>query len=352
MQIPTPALALDLDLFEANLSRMATAVKNSGKKLRPHAKAHKCVEIAKRQFAAGACGICVATVPEAELMSKEGFTGLLLTSPLADPGKIGRIVGTGAMVVVDHLQQVEWYEAAAGTANRTIEVLIDLDVGDHRTGASSPEQARNIARAVDRAPHLQLRGFQAYSVSGSHASGAERARNSEHTFRIASSIRDATARDGLRTDILSGGSTGTWEVDLALPELTELQAGTYCLMDLAYRRLGLTFGPALTVLATIVSANHERFVTVDAGFKAFATDRGYGAEAINMPGSEYRWGGDEFGFLDVAGCEHKPRLGDRIEFIPPHCDPTVNLYDRIYACRKEHVEAVWPVMERIPPAPQ
>src|SRR6476659_5399170 len=113
-QLPTPALLLDLDKFEANLARMAARIKESGKSLRPHAKAHKCVEIAKRQIAAGAIGVCVATVAEAELMAAAGIPGLLLTSPVADPLKMARIVKTGAMVVVDHLQQVAWYDQAAG----------------------------------------------------------------------------------------------------------------------------------------------------------------------------------------------------------------------------------------------
>jgi 3-hydroxy-D-aspartate aldolase len=148
-------------------------------------------------------------------------------------------------------------------------------------------------------------------------------------------------------EILSGGSTGTWDIDLALPEVTELQAGSYLFMDLDYRRVGADFRHALTVLATVISANHEAFVTVDAGLKAFSTDRGYGPEAANIPGTGYRWGGDEFGYVDVNGGAPKPKLGNRVEFIPPHCDPTVNLYDRIHACRGENVEAIWPIMARV-----
>ncbi len=342
--IPTPALLLDFDAFEKNLASMADRVKQSGKLLRPHAKAHKCVEIAKRQIAAGASGISVATVAEAEMMAKAGLPGILLTSPVADPLKISRIVETGAMVVVDHVQQVEWYAKAA---NRKVDVLVDLDVGDHRTGASSVEQAIEIAQAADRASRLELRGIQGYSVSGSHAGPLDRQRISEAAFQIAAAARDAMTRAGLCTAILSGGSTGTWEVDLKLPEVTEFQAGSYVMMDLAYRRIGIDFQNAMTVLTTVVSANHDAFVTVDGGLKAFSTDRGYGPEAANLPGSAYRWGGDEFGYLDIAACEHQPRLGDRIEFIPPHCDPTVNLYDRIYVCRGESVEAVWSIMERM-----
>jgi D-serine deaminase-like pyridoxal phosphate-dependent protein len=323
---------------------MAERVRICKKALRPHAKAHKCVEIARRQLAAGACGVCVATLAEAELMAGAGISGLLLTSPVADPLKMSRIAQTGAMVVVDHLLQVEWYQEAARAANRKIDVLVDVDVGDHRTGARPVGEVLEIAQAVDRSIHLQLRGLQAYSVNGSHAGGFEqRQRNSARTFQIAAEVRDAMARAGLSTEILSGGSTGTWDIDTGLPELTELQAGSYVLMDLAYRREGLDFEHALTVMATVVSANHGSLVTVDAGVKAFSTDRGYGPEAPSLPGSRYRWGGDEFGYLDLDEPGSRPKLGDRIEFIPPHCDPTVNLHDAIYACRRELVESIWPV---------
>jgi 3-hydroxy-D-aspartate aldolase len=341
LEIPTPALLLDLDAFEANLSLMADHMKKSGKRLRPHGKAHRCVEIARRQSAAGAIGVCVATVAEAEMMSSAGIAGLLLTSPLADPLKMARAVATGAMVVVDHPLQVDWYNTAARAADRVIDVLIDLDVGDHRTGARSTEQALEIAKAIHHASHLRYRGIQGYSISGSHTSGTEERKNiSKSAFGSAIATRDALARIGMTGDILTGGSTGTWDIDSQLPEVTELQAGSYVLMDLAYGKLGLPFRHALTVLTTVISANHDGFVSVDGGFKAFSTDRGYGPEAVGLPGSSYRWGGDEFGFLD---CENKPSLGDKISFIPPHCDPTVNLYGRIYVHKGDAVEAVWPV---------
>ncbi|HZL56131.1 MAG TPA: alanine racemase, partial [Bryobacteraceae bacterium] len=165
-EIPTPALLLDLDAFEGNLARAAQEARDAGKKLRPHAKAHKCIEIARRQIAAGACGICVATVQEAELMASAGVPDLLFTSPVADPLKIRRIVETGAMAVVDHLKQVEWYQEAASALNVPVALLVDLDTGDHRTGAASLDRAIEIAIGIDRASHLWLRGVQAYSVGG------------------------------------------------------------------------------------------------------------------------------------------------------------------------------------------
>ncbi len=345
-EIPTPALLLDLDAFEANLARMAEQIERSGKNLRPHSKAHKCVEIAKRQIAAGARGACVATVHEAEAMAQGGIPDLLLTSPLADPRAMARLAATGAMAVVDHAQQASWYNEAARAAGRTLDVLIDLDVGDHRTGARSTEQAVEIAQAIDRAANLRLRGLQAYSVEGSHAGGPDKAarqRVSRQAFEIAAETQHALKRLGLAAEILTGGSTGTWDIDTCIPHVTELQAGSYVLMDMAYAKLRLPFRHALAVMTTVVSTNHAGFVTVDGGFKSFSTDRGYGPQAPALPGSAYRWGGDEFGYLDVKECAVKPRLGERIEFIPPHCDPTVNLYRSIHACRGDRVEEVWPV---------
>ncbi|MEO8126455.1 MAG: DSD1 family PLP-dependent enzyme, partial [Bryobacteraceae bacterium] len=220
--------------------------------------------------------------------------------------------------------------------------------GDHRTGARPDGQALAVAEAVDQASNLTLRGNQAYSVLGSHANTREeRRRASEAGFQLASETRRAMDRKGLCTTILTGGSTGSWDIDSDIPEVTEMQAGSYALMDLAYSRLNMPFLRALTVLTTVISANHDAFVTVDAGFKAFSTDRAYGPEAVNLEGAKYRWGGDEFGYVDVEACADKPRLGDRIEFLHPHCDPTVNLYDRIYACRGENVEDVWSVMDRL-----
>jgi 3-hydroxy-D-aspartate aldolase len=345
--IPTPALVIDLDVLEANIARAAADARAAGKLLRPHLKAHKCVPIARRQLAAGACGMCVATVPEAELLAKNGVTGLLLTSPLGDPLKMARAVATGAMVTVDHEAQVAWYQSAGAAAGRSVEVLVDLDIGDHRTGAATPEQALAIAQAVDRAANLRLRGVQAYSVSGSHGKDeAERRRISSGAFAAAQETVELFAKHGLQTDILSGGSTGTWTVDLTLPEVTELQAGSYPLMDLAYRKIDAGFPNAMTVLATVISANHADFVTVDAGFKAFSTDRPFGPEPADLPGGGYRWGGDEFGYIDVKDSAHKLKLGDRLQLLPPHCDPTCNLYERIYGCRGDVVEEVWPVMER------
>jgi D-serine deaminase-like pyridoxal phosphate-dependent protein len=150
--------------------------------------------------------------------------------------------------------------------------------------------------------------------------------------------RELLAR-GLNATRLTGGSTGTWDIDIEIPELTELQAGSYPLMDVAYRKIGgVPFGVAMTVLATVISASHTDRVTVDAGFKAFATDRPFGPVALGVEGAQWQWAGDEHGFLLAPVL---PKIGEQVSFAVPHCDPTVNLHEKMYACRGEFVAEVW-----------
>lgn len=359
--LPTPALLVDLDIFESNLQKMVDHAKSKGKNLRPHAKTHKCPQVARRLIEAGTLGICVATVREAEVMVKSGIHGVHLTSPITDPKKVERMVklagqSTDVMAAVDHVYQVDLYQETAQTQGFSVNLLVDLNVGDRRTGAEPGEMAVKVGRRISESANLKLKGVQAYSGGSSHVNGfdarkahsLERMNQATRTFQM---LKD----EGLPSDILSGGSTGTYNIDTELPELTELQAGSFIFMDLDYRNIGSKkgavyddFGHSLTVLATVVSANHQDRVTVDAGLKAFATDRDFGPEPKDIEGVSYRWGGDEFGILTLESPRQKINLGDKLELIIPHCDPSVNLYDRIYACRKDKVEEIWSVMERLP----
>ena len=342
--LPTPALLLDAELFEANIQRMARHCSQAGKKLRPHAKAHKCTAIAKRQMQAGAGGICVATVNEAELMAGSGITDILLTSPIADPLKCERIaVLEGVSVVVDHPDQVRLYAKAA---QRPINVLVDLDLGDHRTGIAPGQPALELARLIESEPKLTFGGLQAYSVRASHMSMEDGvAEYSATALQQAFETKQLLEQSGIPAPVITGGSTGSYAVDSQLAYVTEVQAGSYALMDVAYARIGVTeFGHALTVLATVISANHADRVTVDAGYKAFATDRTFGPDLVNLPASRHQWAGDEFSY--VLYSERQPRLGEKLRFIPPHCDPNVNLYDRIYVHSGETVLDTWSIMDR------
>jgi D-serine deaminase-like pyridoxal phosphate-dependent protein len=347
--LPTPALLVNLDDLEANIAMLQSAVKSAHKQLRPHAKAHKCVEIARRQVHEGAAGVCVATLAEMELMTSAGI-GVLLTTPIASPLKtdlIAKWIRGDAHIrgVVDHSMQVQLFQESAARAGVTIPLLVDLDIGDHRTGVPCDERAIQLALAIASAPNLRFAGLQAYSVSGSHTEGWEaRRKHSVSAISLALPIQRELLSKGLDAKTLTGGSTGTWDIDLEIPELTELQAGSYALMDVAYRKIGgVPFASAMTVLSTVVSASHPGFVTVDAGYKSFATDRPFGPEAAGLSDVRWQWAGDEHGILHFESGNRTLQPGDRVEFFAPHCDPTVNLYDRIVACRGDRVEAVWPL---------
>ena len=345
----TPAALLRMEPFESNIQKMQSAVSNAGKQLRPHAKAHKCSEVAKRQVKAGAVGVCVATISEMELMTSAGI-GVLLTTPVASSVKTDRIAGfarAGAdiRVVVDHPDQVRLYQQSAAAAGITLNVLVDLDIGDHRTGIPCDERAIKLARQVADSANLRFVGLQAYSVSGSHTEGHEARRKHSHAaIAKAIPIQKQLLDDGLDASTLTGGSTGTWDIDVMIPELTEMQAGSYPLMDVAYRKVvNKDFAPALTLLTTVISTSHPDRVTVDAGFKSFATDRPFGPEPVDLTGVRWEWAGDEHGILHLENPSRPIQMGDQIEFVVPHCDPTMNLHEKIHDVRGNQIEAIWPL---------
>jgi 3-hydroxy-D-aspartate aldolase len=358
-EIPTPALLLDLGRFERNVQKMAAHAKAAGKKLRPHAKTHKCPEIAHRQIAAGAIGVSVAKVGEAEAMAAAGVRNLLITTEVVGPEKIGRLLGVidrqpETLVVVDHPDNVRELGRAMTRAGRVLNVLVDVDVGGRRTGVQPGEPALELGRAVQHEPALNLRGLQGYAGQCAHVIGFdERRRTSRRWMTRLMKTRELFEKHGLPVDVVSGGSSGTFNIDSELPGLTELQSGSYCVMDLDYRRIGGPAGStydefemALTVLTTVISVPSAEMAMIDAGLKAFSTDKPFVPEAVEWPGVEYSWAGDEHGRLTVTQVGRLPRLGDRIEFFPPHCDPTINLYDRFYAMRGNTVEAIWDITGR------
>jgi D-serine deaminase-like pyridoxal phosphate-dependent protein len=358
--LPTPALLVDLDHLQANIQKLADHCRTTGCAVRPHAKTHKCPEIARLQVAAGARGVAVATVPEAEAMVAAGIPGVLLTSPIVDVNKVARMVALAKkdhtlMMAVGHPREVDLLAEAAAAAQVRLNILVDLDVGDRRSGILPGPAALELAERIDGSKWLRIRGLQAYSGRSSHVIGfSRRKKTSQDAMNQAVETRERLRSKGLDSAILSGGSTGTYNIDSELPGGIELQAGSYVVMDNGYRQIGsrdddavyTDFPPSLTVLTSVVSTTHPDRVTVDAGIKAFATDSGGMPQAKDRPGLSYRFSGDEFGQVTAQSGDALPKLGDRLEFYVPHCDPTVNLYDRIYAVRGEAVAAVWPVMAR------
>ena len=356
--LATPALLLDLSAFEQNVARMAAYLKGVKRAFRPHAKTHKCPEVAQAQLASGAAGICVATLHEAEVMAAHEIPGLLITSELVGKPKLKRLMKLAAahrdlMVVVDSTAGAGELSEAASAARVDLNVLLDLNVS-RRTGVAPGPPAVELAQQVACLPRLKLHGVQAYAGQASHTIGfTDRRKVSLAAMTPAVETRYLLEKAGFEAPLLSGGSTGTYNIDSALEGVTELQSGSYVFMDVDYRRIGgqssevyTDFSPALTVVATVISRPSPEVAIVDAGLKAFSTDTSFGPECVSLQGIEYSWGGDEHGRLDLTAAEREVRLGDRLEFLIPHCDPSVNLYDQLYAVRGERVEAVWPISAR------
>src|SRR5262245_2802234 len=358
-EIPTPALLLDLDRFERNLAKMAAHVRAAGKSIRPHAKTHRCPEIARRQIAAGALGVACAKLGEAEVMAQAGVRGLLVTTPVVPESKIRRFLelvrmAPDTMVVADNTENATALDRAAAAAGVTVDVLVDVDVGTRRTGIQPGEPALGLARQIAGSRALRLRGLQGYAGHCAHVMGWAARREASHAaLAPLMATRARLEQAGLPVPIVAGASTGTYDIDSELAGLTELQSGSYCVMDIDYRRIGgrtgdaLTdFEMALTVVATVVSVPTGERAIVDAGLKAFSTDKPFPPEAAERPGVRYGFAGDEHGRLVLEDPDRPVRLGERIEFFPPHCDPAFNLYDRVYAVRGVEVEAEWSIAAR------
>ncbi len=363
LDLATPCLVLDLDRFESNIERMSRFAKSHSVSMRPHAKTHKCVEVARRQIALGAIGISVATIAEAEVMAAAGLRGLLLTAEMVGEPKVSRLMrvmsqAPDTMVVVDNPENVHELQRAAATAGVQLTLLIDLDIGQNRTGIEPGEPALHLAEEISRARNLSLKGICAYAGHAAHVVGFEaRKAASIKAMGQALETRDLLRRNGHTIEILSGGSSGTYNIDPEIDGVTELQSGSYVFMDVEYRKIGgqsgsvyQDFEPALTVLSTVIHRSQKKTI-VDAGLKAFATDRAFGPELSDVSGVTYTFVGDEHGSLKLENPSREVRLGDKLRFIPPHCDPNVNLYDRIYCARGENVEGFWPIMQRATGSP-
>ena len=360
--IPTPALLLDLDAFEANLATMGSFLKTRERGFRPHGKTHKCPDIGKALAQAGAIGHCAAKLSEAEVFAAHGLGGLLVTTAVIGKSKISRAVALAAtrrdtiFVVDDPGNARDLNDAAAAFGGRPpvrLNLAIDLLLG--RTGIEMGEPALKLAQTIASLPHVRLAGLQSYDGGASHTTGFEKRKaRSQESMGRAVETRQLIERSGIECAMLSGGSTGTYNIDADLDGVTELQPGSFMFMDLDYNRIGGQDGPvyqdfrnALTVMTTVVS-QRPGVAIIDGGIKAFSTDRPFTPKAKDPALADviFAWGGDEHGRLDLTSAQREVMLGDRLEFVVPHCDPSVNLYDTIYGLRGNRVEAVWPVAAR------
>jgi len=353
--IETPALVLDIDAFERNLDLMANAVRGSGLALRPHAKSHKCPDIAKAQIARGAVGICCQKVDEAAAFVAAGIANVLVTNEIVAPAKIARLAALARAatvgVLVDDAAVVADLSAAAIQAGGTLHAYVEIDVGAHRCGVLPGAASVAVACAIAAAPGLHFRGLHAYHGAAQHMrTPTERRAAIASASELTALTKSALEAAGIACPVITGAGTGTWQLERDSHVYTELQPGSYIFMDADYNRNALardehSFEQSLYVLSSVMSTPTPQRAIVDAGLKAFAFDSGLPLVTA-AHGLEYVRASDEHGVLRVDSAIARPQLNDRIWLIPGHCDPTVNLYDWIVGVRGERVECVWPITAR------
>jgi 3-hydroxy-D-aspartate aldolase len=355
LQLATPALVLDIAAFERNVAAMQEHCKRVGLKLRPHAKTHKSVSIGRRQMEAGAVGLCCAKLGEAEALADGGLNGLLITSPIVSAQGFARLAALKVrvkdlMVVADSDVCVDGY-AKAVRESKPLKVIVDVDIGLHRTGIAPGEPALKLAQRI-KAAGLTFMGLQGYAGQVQHiANFEERKAKSLEALKLLGETRDLLAANGLPCPIVSGGGTGTYNIDADAQVFTELQAGSYIFMDKQYNEVTIangapmSFETALFVQTTVISANTAGLVTTDAGLKAFATEAGSPLIHSGAPeGASYFFFGDEQGGIFLG--DKKMQAGAIVSCSAPHCDPTVNLYDFYHLVDGDALIDIWPIEAR------
>lgn len=356
LSLPTPCAVIDVAALRRNIDTMAHHARKAGIALRPHAKTQKCAEIARLQLEAGAAGIACATIGEAEALADAGIASLMITSPLAGHEKYARALRLAARtdltLTIDHPDHLAQIELVRSRKALPVSVVVELDVGQGRSGTQSVAAAVSLAERAVFSPAVLFCGIQGFAGQVQHI--AEHDAREHGARQVADALRhtlDGLRQAGITADIVTGGGTGTFDFDCAGP-FNEVQVGSYVFMDADYRRItggngaALPFGQSLFILATVVSANREGQVTVDAGTKALAFNGPAPDLILGMPkGAAYGFAGDEHGIIRLAPESAPPPLGSRVLLAATHCDPTANLYGSYTAISAERIDK-WPVLGR------
>ncbi len=350
-EIPTPALVVDVHAMERNIRRMAVFYADSPCRLRPHFKAHKTPAIARRQLAAGSCtGLTCATVSEAELVVDEGLTDdILIANEVVGPGKAARAAGLAARcdlkVAVDSEAGLEDLARAARRESVEVGVLVDVNVGLPRCGIAPGEPALELAKRVLAAGGVRLRGLMGYEghVVGIEDRAEREGRAAKAMGRLLDTVQMVRDAD-LPCEIVSAGGTGTYDITGRMDGITEIQAGSYVLMDTAYAKLDIPFELAFSVLGTVLSRPRPDLCVGDNGHKACSMDHGNPA-VRGIEGASVLFLSDEHATITLPE-DSELAAGDRIELWPSHIDPTINLHDVLFALDGDGVVEVWPIAAR------
>jgi D-serine deaminase-like pyridoxal phosphate-dependent protein len=347
-ELTTPALVLDIDAAQRNIDHMAARIRELPAEIRPHVKVHKSPELARRQVAAGAIGLCTATVWEAMVMAEAGITDLFVVNTIAGPDKVKALAALARdakiRVAVDDAANAAELSKAVVAAGATLGIMIEVDDGMDRAGVDDADAALALAREVVKLPGLRLDGITGYE---GHCSLTP-----EHDLRLAkqqaamamfTGVADKLIAAGIPMPVLSAGGTGTWEWTASHPRITEIQAGTYAVMDNFHGHMAPGFEHSLTVQATVISVPPGR-VIVDAGNKSMgagglATIVGYPYEALRF---------DEEHGIFVVPDRTTLKVGDSVALVPGYAPGTVNWYDAYHVVKDDVVVDVWPVVPRGP----
>ena len=348
--IDTPALVIDLDLLESNIARMADFFSDIKANLRPHTKTHKTPILAHKQIEAGAQGVTCAKLGEAEVMAAAGIRDILVANQVVGRIKINRLVAlsrhTDIIVAADDANNVREISDAAQTAGTKVNMIIEVDVGMQRCGVPPGEAALNLARVIDDHPGVTFRGIMGYE---GHIIGEPdndiRYDECRKSMTMLADTADYIRKNGLPVEIVSGGGTGTYNVTGTFPGLTEVQAGSYILMDSTYKKRIPEFDCALTVYATIVSRLGDELAVADAGLKTMTNDMGI-QSIRDVEGASLIRQSEEHVKIQLPGASCPIRPGDKIHIIPSHGCTTINLHDRFYGVRNGVVETVWDIAAR------
>lgn len=350
-EVDTPALILELDAFERNLAALQKALAGKKVRLRAHAKTHKCPEIARRQIAAGAVGVCCQKVSEAEALVEGGVGDVLISNEIVGAPKLARLAELSRRarlgVCVDNAENVAQLEKTGGR----LDVYVELEVGMRRCGIAPGEPAVELAKSIAGSSHLRFAGLHAYHGRAQHLRSMEERRSS--IGAAADAVRETKAllaKSGLACPIVTGAGSGTFMFEVESGAWDEIQPGSYVFMDADYARNEWAaplprFEHSLFVLATVMSRPAAHTAVVDAGLKASSVDSGM-PTVWKRPGLAYTRASDEHGVIEISAGAAAPALGDKLSLVPGHCDPTVNLYDWYVGVRGGVVEALWPISAR------
>jgi D-serine deaminase-like pyridoxal phosphate-dependent protein len=340
----TPALVVDLDVFDANVSAMAAMLEGTGKTVRPHVKTHRTPELARRQLGGPAVGVTCATIGEVEAMVDAGIDDVLLANEIVDPGKMGRLAVAARRAritaVADAPEPMEPLSRAAVSAGVTLRVLIDIDVLVHRCGVGSVAEALAIAATVERLPGLELVGIMGFE--GRLRPGAEgRAARVASAYGVLAEFASALRAAALRVDVVSAAGTSTLREAIADPTITEIQAGVYCLMEPELLPLELPFRCAAVIRGSVISRHHGRAV-LDAGRRVLGME--YGPPIPDGFEGRVVAVSDEHTTLEMA--DPVPQLGEMLDLVPGQIRTTFNLHDRVWVSRAGRIVESWSVTAR------